>query len=185
MSLALKAARAGSPTGRYAGPGAAWAGDPGLFDIIKGVGKAALGFVTGGPVGAVAATLPSLMGGGGGRQTSPARGLAPRGALPRPPGARFSTGGTMGGPASMPPSMNGERGCHSGYHLNKSGYWLKSGQYVPPRSRCVKNRRRNSLNPRALDRAIGRLEGAKKIQAKLSSIETGKYTKAGNKKGVC
>jgi len=47
--------------------------------------------------------------------------------------------------------------CPSGYHLNTSSYFLKSGEFVPARSKCVKNRRRNPLNPRALSRATGRL----------------------------
>lgn len=32
-------------------------------------------------------------------------------------------------------------------HANKSGYFLKSGQFVPPGSKCVTNRRMNPLNP--------------------------------------
>jgi hypothetical protein len=65
-----------------------------------------------------------------------------------------------------------------GYHLNKSGYFRggrpKSDypevEWVPPRSTAVRNRRRNPLNPRAADRAIGRISSAKKFAAKLGRI---------------
>lgn len=88
------------------------------------------------------------------------------------------------GVAESGPSMNGNRGCGgcpSGYHPNKSSYFLKDGTFVPEGSRCVKNRRRNPGNMRALDRALGRLNSAKRLQAKLHQYSTGKYTKAGTK----
>lgn len=84
-------------------------------------------------------------------------------------------------PSSMaPPSMNGKR--PPGYHWNKSGYFLRSGEFVPPESRLVRNRRRNPLNPRALRKAVGRVNAAKSWQSMLSSISTGKYTAAGKKR---
>lgn len=49
-----------------------------------------------------------------------------------------------------------------GKHLNRTGYFLKGGQYVAPHSRWVTNRRRNPLNPRALSRSLSRLASAKK-----------------------
>jgi hypothetical protein len=64
-----------------------------------------------------------------------------------------------------------------GYHLNKTGYFLKSGQYVPPRSRYVRNRSRNPLNPRALRRSIsrvdqfvGRVKSSRKALKKIGSL---------------
>lgn len=60
--------------------------------------------------------------------------------------------------------------CPSGYKPNKSGYWLKSGQYVEPGTKCVRYRRRNPMNPKALDRAIGRIDSAKKLKDKLSRV---------------
>ena len=71
--------------------------------------------------------------------------------------------------------------CPKGYHPNKSAYYTSAG-YHPKGSKCVKNRRRNPLNPRALGRAISRIDAGKKWQGKLREIETAKYTAAGNKK---
>jgi len=58
----------------------------------------------------------------------------------------------------------------SGYHWNKSGYFLKSGEYIPPGTKMVKNRRRNPANPRATSNAITRIKGAKRYAKSLSSI---------------
>jgi len=81
-----------------------------------------------------------------------------------------------------PPIMNGAgaidvaaaqagKACPiSGYHWNKSGYFLKSGQYVEAGTKMVKNRRRNPANPRATSNAITRIKGAKRYAASLSSI---------------
>lgn len=49
----------------------------------------------------------------------------------------------------------GEGVCPTGFHWNKSGYMTQQG-YVAEGSRCVKNRRMNPANPRALVRAIRR-----------------------------
>jgi hypothetical protein len=65
---------------------------------------------------------------------------------------------------------NGAGPAPSGYHWNKSDYFLMDGTFVPKGTKLVKNRRRNSLNPRALDRAIGRVSGAKKASKKLGRI---------------
>lgn len=52
--------------------------------------------------------------------------------------------------------------CAPGCHPNKASYFLKDGTFVEAGTRCVTNRRRNPLNPRALDRAAGRLRSAQK-----------------------
>jgi len=57
-----------------------------------------------------------------------------------------------------------------GYHWNKSGYFLLSGEYVFPGTKMVKNRRRNPANPRATSNAITRIKGAKRYAKSLSSI---------------
>jgi len=46
--------------------------------------------------------------------------------------------------------------CPKGYRPNKTGYYLKGGQFVAPGSKCVKYRYRNVANGRALRRAISR-----------------------------
>lgn len=79
-----------------------------------------------------------------------------------PGGEPFAT------PAGPAPGM--QIACPSGFHPNKSEYFLKDGTFVPKGSRCVKNRRRNPLNPRALDRAISRIQSAKKASKKISRV---------------
>lgn len=73
----------------------------------------------------------------------------------------YQTGQTGSVSVQGVPGMNG--GCPSGYHLNKSGYFLKSGQYVPPGTACVKNRRMNPANPKALRRGLRRAAGFGKL----------------------
>lgn len=59
----------------------------------------------------------------------------------------------------------------TGHRLNKTGYFLRDGRYVAPGTKCVKTRRRNSLNPRALSRAISRVAAAKKWSKMLEGVE--------------
>jgi hypothetical protein len=66
----------------------------------------------------------------------------------------------------------------AGYHLNKSDYYVSSnpdvegspGIFVGKGTVWVKNRRRNPFNPRAIDRAIGRVSSAKRATARLGRI---------------
>jgi len=64
--------------------------------------------------------------------------------------------------------------CPQGYHPNKSEYYVTSSQGTPSLvsvgERCVKNRKRNPLNPRALDRSISRIKSAKNVARKLGRI---------------
>jgi hypothetical protein len=52
-----------------------------------------------------------------------------------------------------------------GYHLNRAGYWSNKNKLLPgaswtePGTVCVRNRRMNPLNPRALSRSMRRLAG--------------------------
>lgn len=55
-------------------------------------------------------------------------------------------------------SIGGDR-APSGYHLNKTDYFLKSGQFVEAGTRWVRNRRTNPLNPRALSHSMRRMSG--------------------------
>jgi len=73
--------------------------------------------------------------------------------------------------AGMPAAMvAGKPSGVPGYHWNKSGYFLQSGQYVAPGTKMVKNRRRNPANPRATSNAITRIRGAKRYAKALSAI---------------
>lgn len=61
--------------------------------------------------------------------------------------------------------------CPAGCHPNKSDYFLRNGTFVLKGSKCVRNRRRNPLNPRALDRAAGRLRSAQKVGRFLAKVK--------------
>lgn len=188
MSLMIKSARMAAGTvhnGR--GP----TGDPGLFGFLKGVAKTAGSFLTGGPVAAVSTAANLITG----RRATPrvptgSIGFAQQGPGQRvvpAPGPRAAIQRALPfGQTGLMVERNGAVGtklaCPGGFHPNKASYFLRDGTFVPEGSRCVKNRRRNPMNPRALRRAVSRVEMGKKWQGKLREIETGRYTKAGNRK---
>jgi len=147
---------------------ASYTGDPGIFgDIFRGI-KGAVGGAVGGFLG-----------------IQPPRPTAGPGSFPLPsqfPAVRV-------GPATFPLPFLGDRpgpngasaaGCApmSGYHLNKSDYFLKSGEYVPEGSRYVRNRKRNPANARATSRAISRVVGAKRYAKSLSRVSIRKHSSA-------
>jgi hypothetical protein len=161
MSLAVKTARATSQGGVGRGRTVS-AGDPGLFGFLGGVVKTVGSLITGGPIAAartaVAQVLPRSRPGVPSVQVLPVPG--PRGALQRLlPGGET---GLMVGAAGM--------GCPQGHHPNRSDYFLRDGSFVAKGTRCVKNRRRNPLNPRAASRAIARITSAKKATKMLGRI---------------
>jgi len=191
MSMAIKAAtsrtRAGVRGGNLQGAAlrSAMQGDPGLFGFLGD----AIGTVTGiasrflpGPLGTIAGAISSGLSGGPGngqsvQQTVPVSSTITSFAQERVPidinfpfmgesGAGVTLFGQQGGKGSgtalMKVNGNGNGACPAGEHPNKSSYFLKDGTFVPEGSRCVKNRRRNPLNPRAASSAISRLEGTKK-----------------------
>lgn len=191
MSVAIKAARAGSQGGIRRGTNVQQGG---IFSAIGGalkkVAGAGLAIATGGGIagaaraigigGASAAVVrtlpaigPTLVGGGGGGQLPVP---VPRG-VPVP-GARGAI------QRALPFGETGYGGgCPSGFHPNKSGYMTRDG-YVEKGTRCVRNRKRNPLNPRALDRSMGRLRSAgKAIRAlgfrapSVKDVATGKARK--------
>jgi len=130
------------------------AGDPGLFSSLGGFLKrgvqTGVGFLTGGVGGAIRANLPQQRIASPGPQVGS---LLPQ-TLPmivRPQGIEV---GPQTGTAVGPPR---------GYHLNKSGYFLKSGQYVAPGSKYVRNRSRNFANGKALNKAISRTAGFNRL----------------------
>ena len=151
-------------------------GDPGfLSSLWKGVKKIAaplIGGIIGGPFGAIAAGAL----GGAGKPTPPI--MAPR-AQPRqdlrlrmgpistrstdffPPVPQFRGGGMPGGTGAPGTAMvaAGTGCCPVGYHLAKDG----SG-------RCVRNRRMNVANPRALRRSMRRVQGFEKLAKRTISF---------------
>jgi len=150
---------ANRPMGDYATYG--YAGDPGwLSSIWKAVKKPILrvaGTLIGGPVGAIitGATI-------GGAVVSATKKPAPP-ALPPPGsigGAVSFPGGTTVSVAGVLPS-HAAVGAHapSGYHLDKA-----------TRSRWVRNRRMNIANPRALRKAMRRVQGFEKLAKRTISF---------------
>lgn len=166
---------------------------------VKGVVGAATGFITGGPIGAITGIASSLLPTPQAApppqvptfvpQASPA--VQPMMMAPPQAGSNFGgsitipgvgtiSGGTgiginfgPGSGAAAAPAAGQPGACvpgMKGVRLNKSGYFLKSGQYVAPGTRCVRVRRRNPLNPRALSKAMSRVVSFKTAAKAASRI---------------
>jgi len=157
-------------------------GDPGLFSFIgKAVGGIAklAGSVLPGPIGSIAKVVGNVL-----VPAKPIR-LASQGSLPgvgitlprAGTGVTFPVGAAAPYPGMVPslfpstgPSPGGQFaspqpgvGCdRPGYHRNKTGYFTKRYGFIEKGSVCVKNRKRNPLNPRALSRSLARLTSAKR-----------------------
>jgi len=156
------------PMGDYKTYG--YAGDPGwlssLWKGVKGIALPIIGGMLGGPVGAALGTAAA---GSGPKPMAPMQ-LAPGtvgGAISFPGGTTLSTafvpGAMVPGRGRLPPFTatgagvlpGGGRGGQmipSGYHFAKDG----SG-------RLVRNRRMNVANPRALRKAMRRVQGFEKL----------------------
>jgi len=172
---------------------AQYMGDPGLFgDIwggIKSIGRVATGVVGGlgiPLVSGVARTAGSLL--FGARNTIPG---ASTFATPPPPMtinratmfqgpampgsgpsmvSRFRMAGQTIVPGGVEPFAAQAGPAMSGYHWNKSAYFLRDGTFIAAGTKLVKNRRRNPGNMRALSRSLGRIKSAKKMAAVLSAV---------------
>jgi len=189
MSLVMKVAKIQTQGSGRVMPGI---GDPGFFgDIFKKVVSVGRGALTGGVAGAIDAAF------GGGRQTTVSNGVLnqsgfqqqPQGQPPRPiidinlpfqgkPGTGVTLFSPFGPTSTSMTSTNGNGiGCATGFHPNKSDYFLKNGTFIQKGSRCVKNRRRNPLNPRAMDRAISRIVSGKKASSRMGRITIRKSCK--------
>ena len=162
MSLAVKAARMQA------------AGDPGLFGSIGRFLGGAVRTVAGvgatllpGPAGMALRAVSRI--GAGGPQIQP---RAPAAMNGRARAGLFGGpgGGVPGAAARAAIPVEAGLACPPGMHPNKSAYFLKSGEFVPAKTRCVPSRRRNPGNSRANDRAIGRIESAKKMASRLARI---------------
>lgn len=170
MSKSIQMARygmAGAPRGE------------GIIDAFTG---AVGGFLTGGFGGAIAGGMSGWKGttkgmpGTGAKPPGPA--ITPGRPVINLPFDQFAGIGVNVGPFSagfgqgtgVAVSPNGAVAIPAGYRLNKTDYFLKSGQYVPAGTRIVKKRRRNPLNPRAASRAMSRLTSAKKAMSSLNRV---------------
>ena len=158
-----------------------YAGDPGLFGFLGKVVKTGLGVVSklGIPlVSGAAGIAGGLLGGGFGSGPGLPGPVTPTvsrfgGVMPISLGqaGQIPTPGIAGRfQRAIPGGATGMQGCGNGTRPNKSGYFLQSGQYVEPGSVCVRSRRMNPLNPRALSRAMRRIESAKRATSVLGRI---------------
>ena len=154
------------------GPGGAIQGDPGLFSFLGKAARGITGLVSnlGIPIiSGAAGVARSLL---GGRGPGMPQQFAPpgmplsfqgRGQIPAP-----GVAGVM--QRAIPGGATGMQGCGNGTRPNKSGYYVQGGQYVAPGTVCVKRRRMNPLNPRALSKAMRRIESAKRAASVLNRI---------------
>ena len=150
---------AARPMGDYKTYG--YAGDPGWLSTAFGFLKKKILPVAlrvfGGPVGAIAGTALAVGGAIATVKPGPPK-------LPPPPG---SIGGAITFPGGTSVSVAGVLPAHaaigphapSGYHLDKA-----------TKSRWVRNRRTNVANPRALRRAIRRVQGFEKLAKRTISV---------------
>jgi len=156
------------PMGDYKTYG--YAGDPGfLSSLWRGVKSIALPII-GGMIGGPAGMAVGAAAGGGGRKPTPGLPTIPGtvgGAITFPGGTQIGLGYagtpmipgrgrlppyTATGPGVLPGGGRGGQMIPSGYHFAKDG----SG-------RLVRNRRMNVANPRALRKAMRRVQGFEKL----------------------
>lgn len=156
-------------------------GDPGIFGDIWGGIKGAIGGAVKGFIGtptptSPAATSPFLPPMVMPIQQAPTY-PAPNGNM-RPPqikepgivawGERLIPGGQTG--MMDDPRYRAGKPSQSGWHWNKSGYFLKSGEYVEAGTKQVRNRKMNPLNPSAVKSSIRRLGRAKTAAKDINRI---------------
>ena len=204
MSMAIKASTSRARAGQFGGNlqgaqvRAALQGDPGLFGFIGKALTTAASFIPG-PIGTIAGAIREGLSGGPGGVVSNGQIISRSGFQQTPEpfpgklgpfeldifgagqkGASLSLGANGESTAFV---QNGNGACPVGRHLNKSSYFLNDGTFIQKGSRCVKNRRRNPLNPRAASRAISRLESAKKATRSIDrfSIKCRRHSRAGCK----
>ena len=154
--------------------------------------KIAGGFLSGGPAGAVAAGASLLLHRPGGGITAADSTIISEKFGPAGLGGsrltKIYTNGSRvnGGPPHMGemPTMQqlAPAGCPAGHRLNKSTYVTRGGgtshwptglQVHQKGTTCVKRRRRNVGNAKALRRAISRVKGFVKLARKAHSLVGG------------
>lgn len=110
-----------------------------LWGFLKGAGKAAIGFVTGGPLGAARSVAGSVLGGGG-------------------------TTGISRQVSIQPPQIGGVKlGPSITYSAHPSAQDVRDQLGLPRR------RRMNPANPKALRRALRRVQGFGALAARASA----------------
>jgi hypothetical protein len=177
-------------------------GDPFLGGVFKAIGGAVKGFVTGGPLGAVSGAIGALKPNPKqGTALAPAVHItAPQLAQGSPPFAGIRVGvpsgfqvGFQGPGGGVYPGDQGPvgtmlpqgfiPGCQlKGTRPNKSSYYRRipgtlQGQLIPKGSVCVKSRRMNIANGRALRRAVRRAQGFAKMARRVMTFVSAKAPK--------
>ena len=177
-------------------------GDPGVFSFLGKVLK------TIGPVARKISPFAGLIGGAAGLAARALTGGSGTALMVRPPQLPMLGGGGFGGGGGpLPPVLVGggqsgvplrpqlAGGCDiKGLHMNKSAYVTRgggtshwpAGQLLlhPKGTECVKVRRINVANPRALRRALRRAAGFVKL-ARRAHVRLASFTgRKGKKKSV-
>jgi len=158
------------------------------MSLLGSLAGAAIGFVTGGPGGAITGFQT------GGRLTTPSP------AAPRPPalvggGSPFPTIPAIFDPIGMMPKLAQGLGmttaaaggaCAKGYHLNRKPLAAsKRHGAVPAGAMCVRNRHINPLNAKAITRSLRRVKRARKLVAKLQSFGGARRITSGGHRPGC
>jgi hypothetical protein len=152
-------------------------GDPFIHKkIFKGLGKVAgaalrIAQVVPGPVG-----MGARLFAGGGLRTPAPRFMPPPPAPTMPP---ISLRARDGARAAVAPV--GGDGCPKGYRLNRSDYFLKDGTFVPAGTRCVRMRRTNPTNVRALRRALRREEQFIRLARRTGLVRVPRFKRSKKK----
>lgn len=122
-----------------------------------------LGGIIGGVAGIASKVLPGPFGAVAGVVSKTLKPSATTTTLAQPQRFIPPPTGVMQGPQARTPLLGlpvsgAGIECPSGFHKNKSDYFLKSGEFVPAGSRCVRNRKLNPGNARSVRRATRRAE---------------------------
>ena len=168
---------------------------------LKVIGGAAKGFVTGGPAGALKGAAGAAITAIRGKSAGPGQVVLPPSPFTLPPSPFTNGGGGVtfpgiggfpggggtttkqlppGGPGTVITDVGAVIACQTGFHANKSAYYRRSPQgtviFHPRGTVCVRNRRRNPLNPRALSRSLSRMASAKRAVMRVLAVKvtTGK-----------
>jgi len=144
-------------------------GDPGFFGTLGRIARGVAGFVGGGGIPGI--LVRGVTRAIGGRPTRPTpfpvttsgRQIGGGGRVPQ---VMLPTG------QACPPGM----ACPKGMRLNKSDYFLTNGTFVQAGTRCVKIRRTNPANSRALSRAQRREAGFMKLALRTGLVRFPKAT---------
>jgi hypothetical protein len=144
----------------------------GLVSMATGLGASIFGRLKRRFAGPAIASAAGVIAAG---RIAPGHGV-PRLPVPLPGGARLDIGSLLPGgaridvgsllPGGKPAFIAGSAAGQvipRGFRLNKSSYFLKSGQFIPEGTRLVRVRRRNFANGRALRRSIGRVQGFERL----------------------